>query len=201
MSPLRGGDAPQLSGKRVLETTPSGLRAEGAEGGSSPRQGRPLRDQRSQRSGPWPKSSEDSATAENVQWGAVPRRGCERPPEEQSGEQGGEASAQGRWTTATPQWQARLQGAGSRRVGPQRRPLSEETRWTRPRSEWAGARLRGLVHRVLCRRGGGGARQDGGATPAQRPCASSSHCALGGHARRLMTGPLGPCPLLARARV
>lgn len=49
--------------------------------------------------------------------------------------------------------------------------------------------------------GGGGARQDGGATPAQRPCASSSHCALGGHARRLMTGPLGPCPLLARARV
>lgn len=47
VSPLRGGDAPQLSGKRVLETTPSGLRAEGADGGSSPRQGRPLRDQRS----------------------------------------------------------------------------------------------------------------------------------------------------------
>lgn len=47
MNPLRGGDAPQLSGKRVLETTPSGLGAEGADGGSSPRQGRPLRDQRS----------------------------------------------------------------------------------------------------------------------------------------------------------
>lgn len=47
VSLLRGGDAPQLSGKRVRETTPSGLRAEGADGGSSPRQGRPLRDQRS----------------------------------------------------------------------------------------------------------------------------------------------------------
>lgn len=72
VSPLRGGDAPQLSGKRVLETTPSGLRAEGADGGSSPRQGRPLRDQRSQRSGPWPKSSEDSDTERMCSGGRSP---------------------------------------------------------------------------------------------------------------------------------